>query len=131
MFREDTWSKGFYIDNHDKYLCLECGNSFIIGRKLMEMAGRNLPICPYCGSNYIESTVSKPYRKAGIIEEFIYEAFLYLDQYRREKGEISLKKASDLFTTRSWRAVVKESKFNLGVYYVEKRENSHRLLFRR
>lgn len=56
MFREDTWSKGFYIDNHDKYLCLECGNSFIIGRKLMEMAGRKLPICPYCGSGLTENT---------------------------------------------------------------------------
>lgn len=45
------------MDHHDKYECLECGNSFIIGRKMMEIANRNLPICPYCGNDLTESTV--------------------------------------------------------------------------
>lgn len=33
MFRKDTWVAGYYMDHHDKYECLECENSFIVGRE--------------------------------------------------------------------------------------------------
>lgn len=49
MYRKDYWPVGHYADHIDKYECLECGNEFIVGRKMLEMSGREKPICPYCG----------------------------------------------------------------------------------
>lgn len=49
MYRKDYWPVGHYADHIDKYECLECGNEFIVGRKMLEMSGRKKPICPYCG----------------------------------------------------------------------------------
>lgn len=49
MYRKDYWSVGHYADHIDKYECLECGNEFIVGRKMLEMSGRKKLICPYCG----------------------------------------------------------------------------------
>lgn len=49
MYRKDYWPVGYYADHIDKYECLECGNEFIVGRKMLEMSGRKKPICPYCG----------------------------------------------------------------------------------
>lgn len=49
MYRKDYWPVGQYADHIDKYECLECGNEFIVGRKMLEMSGRKKPICPYCG----------------------------------------------------------------------------------
>lgn len=54
MYRSETWSKGFYIDNHDKCQCLDCNSQYIVGRKLLENSKRETPICPYCGSNITE-----------------------------------------------------------------------------
>lgn len=54
MFRNNTWAKGFYIDNHDKYECLDCNKSFIIGKELLKRANKQKPICPYCGSTITE-----------------------------------------------------------------------------
>lgn len=54
MFRQDTWSDGFCIDNHDKYECLDCQKTFIIGRELLNKANQKTPICPYCGSKITE-----------------------------------------------------------------------------
>lgn len=49
MYRKDYWTVGHYADHIDKYECLECRNEFIVGRKMLEMSGREKPICPYCG----------------------------------------------------------------------------------
>lgn len=49
MYRKNYWPVGHYADHIDKYECLECGNEFIVGRKMLEMSGRKKPICPYCG----------------------------------------------------------------------------------
>ena len=54
MFRSDTWAKGFYIDNHDKYECLDCNKTFIVGKELLKRANKETPICPYCGSHITE-----------------------------------------------------------------------------
>lgn len=50
MYREDTWANGFYIDNHDKYQCLNCDKTFIVGRELLKRANLKNPHCPYCES---------------------------------------------------------------------------------
>ena len=50
-----------------KYLCMECGCTFIINKKFLEFSERKTPYCPYCGSratgkvkmNYKESPVWK------------------------------------------------------------------------
>lgn len=54
MYRKDYWPAGHYADHIDKYECLECGNEFIVGRKMLEMSGRKKPICPYCGCDLTE-----------------------------------------------------------------------------
>lgn len=54
MYREDSWEKEFYIDNHDKFQCLDCNNQFIVGRELLKRANKENPICPYCGSHITE-----------------------------------------------------------------------------
>ena len=56
MYREDGWEKGFYIDNHKKYECRDCGKQFIVGEKLIEDCLPGFPICPYCGKNNVECT---------------------------------------------------------------------------
>lgn len=54
MFRQDTWSDGFYIDNHDKYQCLDCNCQFIVGNELLKRAKQKTPICPYYGRKITE-----------------------------------------------------------------------------
>ena len=54
MYRANTWSKGFYIDNHDKFYCLDCEKEFIVGRELLKRSNRETPICPYCGNAITE-----------------------------------------------------------------------------
>lgn len=54
MFRNDTWQKGFYIDNHCKYECLDCSKTFIVGKELLKRANKETPICHYCGSEITE-----------------------------------------------------------------------------
>lgn len=54
MFRNDTWAKEFYIDNHDKTHCFDCDGQFIVGRELLKRANKETPICPYCGSTITE-----------------------------------------------------------------------------
>ena len=57
MYREKTWNKDFYLDNLEKYECLECGSEFIIGRNKLKMVNRKTAICPYCGSKNTDSSV--------------------------------------------------------------------------
>ena len=57
MYREESWSEGLYFDNHEKYECLSCWQSFIIGKNLLKASNRKTPICPYCGSIYTDSDV--------------------------------------------------------------------------
>lgn len=49
MYRQESWAKGFYQDNLEKYECCRCGWTFIVGREMLHRSGRELPICPYCG----------------------------------------------------------------------------------
>ena len=56
-YREDSWSKGFYIDNHMKYECLSCDKQFIMGEKLSENCSGGYPCCPYCEKKNIEKIV--------------------------------------------------------------------------
>ncbi len=55
MWRDSTWQEGFYIDSHEKYECMECGNHFILGGKLIQDCPPGYPICPYCGQPNVES----------------------------------------------------------------------------
>lgn len=57
MYREKSWSEGFYLDNLEKYECLNCRQEFIIGRNILKAAKRKTAICPYCGSNMTDSSV--------------------------------------------------------------------------
>ena len=57
MYRDSTWEEGFFIDNHDKYVCRDCGKQFIIGRNMSEGCPAGFPVCPYCGQPNIECTV--------------------------------------------------------------------------
>lgn len=57
MFSKSYWKKGYYLDNHVKYNCFECSKDFIIGKRLLEGCSSGYPICPYCGSRYIEAIV--------------------------------------------------------------------------
>ena len=43
MYREDEWTEGFYIDNHEKYECVDCGRQFIVGEKLRENSPPGFP----------------------------------------------------------------------------------------
>lgn len=54
MYREDGWMKGYHIDNHRKYKCINCGKQFIVGEKSMEDCPPSYPCCPYCGQNNVE-----------------------------------------------------------------------------
>lgn len=54
MYREEYWKKGYYIVNHQKYNCLNCGKDFIIGKELLDERVPNSPICPYCGQVHVE-----------------------------------------------------------------------------
>lgn len=54
MYREEYWEKGYYIVNHQKYNCLNCGKDFIIGEELLDERVPNSPICPYCGQAHAE-----------------------------------------------------------------------------
>lgn len=57
MYREDGWKEGFYIDNHEKYECIDCGRQFIVGEKLRENCPPRFPVCPYCGQSNVERMV--------------------------------------------------------------------------
>lgn len=57
MYREEEWEKGYYIVNHQKYNCLDCGRDFIVGKELLEECQPGFPICPYCGKSHVELTV--------------------------------------------------------------------------
>lgn len=57
MYREDGWEKGFYIDNHRKYECYNCGKQFIVGEELMKGSERGYPLCPYCGQHNVDCVV--------------------------------------------------------------------------
>lgn len=57
MYREEGWMKGYYVDNHRKYKCIDCGRQFIVGEKSMEDCPPGFPICPYCGQNNVECVV--------------------------------------------------------------------------
>lgn len=49
MYREAEWEKGYYVDNHKKYVCCDCERQFIIGEKQSEDCPPGFPVCPYCG----------------------------------------------------------------------------------
>lgn len=54
MYRDGSWVKGHYIDNHKKYECLNCGKQFIIGEVLEKDCPPGFPVCPYCGQSNVE-----------------------------------------------------------------------------
>lgn len=54
MYREESWSEGFYVDNHKKYKCKDCGREFICGEKLLDNCPPGFPVCPYCGQDSVE-----------------------------------------------------------------------------
>lgn len=57
MYRDSGWMKGYYIDNHMKYQCLDCSKEFILGKELCRELKPGYPVCPYCGSPCIDLTV--------------------------------------------------------------------------
>lgn len=57
MYREPGWVDGFYVDNHKKYECEDCGRQFIVGEKLLEDCQPGFPVCPYCGQSNVECIV--------------------------------------------------------------------------
>lgn len=57
MYRDDSWSEGFYVDNHKKFECRNCNKEFIVGEKLLEDCPPGFPVCPYCGQADTECTV--------------------------------------------------------------------------
>lgn len=56
MYRSDDWVEGFYIDNHKKYECNECGKQFLVGEELLKDCPPGFPVCPYCGQSNVECT---------------------------------------------------------------------------
>ena len=57
MYREDGWVEGHYIENHEKYVCADCGKTFIIGKESAEDCPPGYPVCPYCGQHNVDRIV--------------------------------------------------------------------------
>lgn len=51
MYRDENWMEGFYIENHEKYECDDCGKTFIVGKESSESCRL---VCPYCGQSNVE-----------------------------------------------------------------------------
>ena len=85
MYRKDYWPVGHYADHIDKYECLECGNEFIVGRKMLEMSGRKKPICSYCGCDLTDDQAGTDDER---LEEFADELGclgLYFDNEEEQR----------------------------------------------
>lgn len=79
MWRQPYWAEGHYIDNHEKYNCLECGKDFIVGKKFLENCLPGYPICPYCGSKYVKNTVRTDEIQLEEFADFIGCLGIYID----------------------------------------------------
>lgn len=80
MWRQSYWQEGHYIDNHEKYNCLECGKDFIVGKKLLESCQPDYPICPYCGSKYVEGIVGTDEEQLEELADFMGCLGIYVDE---------------------------------------------------
>ncbi|MDU7031186.1 MAG: hypothetical protein E6357_26365 [Clostridiales bacterium] len=57
MYRNENWAEGYYIENHEKYECNDCGKTFIVGVESLSDCPPGYPMCPYCGQHNVERIV--------------------------------------------------------------------------
>lgn len=57
MYRNENWIEGYYIENHEKYECGDCGKTFILGQESTRDCPPRYPCCPYCGQHNVERIV--------------------------------------------------------------------------
>lgn len=90
MYREEQWEKGYYIVNHQKYRCSDCGRDFIIGKELIEECSQGIPICPYCGKSHVECMAETAEEQLQELAAELGDLGIYLDKEETRVRQLKL-----------------------------------------
>lgn len=88
MWRKPYWKKGYYIDNHEKYNCLDCGKDFIVGKELLKSCRHGYPVCPYCGSDIVEDIAGTDDEQLEELADIMGCLWIYIDTGQNRDRQI-------------------------------------------